>query len=171
MPSDETYGPSPIYSFNNKNKTPENIQNYSITYHNNAVVEKMFKSINRLAQDKIDEFAIFNLVKNCTVKPTFNTREDGSKVTYLKLNTFRANQDNKLQVLTKITDFNSSDIDFGDTISKYGLLVPMIHISKIYFGPHGSSEYGASLQTKVVRFQFKRISDHIPDFPSSDEVE
>ena len=129
----------------------------------------MFRSLNRLAQDKIDEFANFNLVKNCTVKPTFNTTEDGSKVAYLKLNSFRAQQDNKLQVLTKITDFNSSAIDFEDTISKYGLLVPMIHISKIYFGAHGSSEYGASLQTKVVRFKFKRISDPMPDFLSSDE--
>src|SRR5437870_6833718 len=98
LPSDQTYGPSPIYNFN-QNKTPENIQNYSITYHNNnAAVEKMFRSINRLAQDNIDEFANFNLVKNCTVKPTFNTTEDGSKVAYLKLNSFRAQQDNKLQV-------------------------------------------------------------------------
>ena len=30
LPSDQTYGPSPIYNFN-PNKTPETIQNYSIT--------------------------------------------------------------------------------------------------------------------------------------------
>ena len=48
----------------------------------------------------------------------------------------------------------------------------MIHISKIYFKPHGSSEYGASLQTKVVRLQFKQISNNnIPDFPSSEDDE
>jgi hypothetical protein len=47
----------------------------------------------------------------------------------------------------------------------------MIHISIIYFGSHGNTEYGASLQTKVVRLQFKQISRSIPDFPSSDEDE
>src|SRR5580693_2651183 len=64
LPSVETYAPSPQYDFNSKNKTPENIQGYTISY-SNSIVEKMFEVINEVCQNKINEFVKSNLIKNC----------------------------------------------------------------------------------------------------------
>src|SRR6266536_4636712 len=90
LPEIETYGPLPIYKFNSKNKSKENIQGYTISYSHRDV-EKMFDSIHDGFQNKINE-----LINNCKLKPIFNYRkklennlkvDDKSKpkVAYLKL--------------------------------------------------------------------------------------
>ena len=170
LPPIKAYGPSPQYDFNSKNKTLENIQGYTISY-SNSIVEKMFEVINEVCQNKINEFVKSNLIKKCILKPTFNYKKsgDGAKVAYFKLNTVRDNQSNLLTILTKISTCTKESLDPTETVSKFGTLTPMIHISKIYFGAHGTSEYGASIQSKVVRLQFTEISKSIPDFSSSDE--
>ena len=78
-------------------------------------------------------------------------------------------QSNLLTILTKMSKSTKESVDPIETVSKYGTITTMIHISKIYFGAHGNSEYGASIQSKVVRLQFKEISKFIPDFSSDDE--
>src|SRR6266536_1137037 len=52
LPQIETYGPSPIYKFNSKNKSSENIEGYSVSY-SNPDVEKVFDAINKVCQEKI----------------------------------------------------------------------------------------------------------------------
>jgi hypothetical protein len=170
LPSVNTYGPSPQYDFNSKNKTLENIQGYTISY-SHSEVEKMFELIKKVCQNKINDFAKSNLIKKCTLKPVFNYKKsgDGAKVAYFKLNTVRDYQSNLLTILTKMSASTKESVDPVETVSKFGTLTPMIQITKIYFGPHGTSEYGASIQSKVVRLQFKEISKSIPDFTSSDE--
>ena len=171
MPSIEAYGPFKQYSYN-KNKTPENIQGYSISY-TNPIVEKMFEIINKVCQDKINEFAELNLIKPSKLKATFNYRpksEDEAKIVYFKLNTIRNHETNLTKFLTKLTDpVAKREIDPKDTISKYGTLTPMIHISKIYYGSHGNSENGASIQGKEVRMKFvANPSSNLPAFPEFD---
>jgi hypothetical protein len=170
LPAVDTYGPSPQYDFNSKNKTPENIQGYTISYSHSAV-ENMFEEINKVCQNKINEFAKSNFIKECQLKPVFNYKQsgDGAKVAYFKLNTVRDCRSNLLTILTKMSNSTKESVDPIDTVSKYGAITPMIHISKIYFGAHGNSEYGASIQSKVVRLQFKQISKFIPDFSSDEE--
>ena len=173
LPSVEAYGPSPIYNFNSKMKTKENIQGYSISY-SHSDVEKMFESLMKTCQDKINEFAKSKLIKKCILKPTFNYKnnsEDKTKVAYFKLNTIRDSESDVVKILTKMSSTSNEPLNLIDTVSKYGLLTPMIHISKIYFGPHGNSEYGASIQIKVVRLRFSQKTTSVPDFPSSDEEE
>jgi hypothetical protein len=170
LPSVNTYGPSPQYDFNSKNKNTENIQGYTISY-SHSEVEKMFEVINKVCQNTINDFAKSNLIKKCTIKPEFNFKKsgEGAKVAYFKLNTVRDYQSNLLTILTKMSKNTNESIDPIETVSKYGTLTPMIQISKIYYGAHGNSEYGASIQSKVVRIKFIQISTTIPDFTSSDE--
>ena len=170
LPSVETYGPSPQYDFNSKNKAQENIQGYTISY-SNLIVEKMFEIINKVCQNKINDFTKDKLIKKCTLKPVFNYNKlgDGVKVAYFKLNTVKNYQSNLLTILTKMSTYTKESINPLETGSKFGTITPMIHISKIYFGAHGDSEYGASIQSKVVRLKFKEISNSTPDFTSSDE--
>ena len=95
LPSIEAYGPFKQYSYN-KNKTPENIQSYSISY-TNPIVEKMFEILNKVCQDKINEFAESKLIQPCKLKPTFNYKnnsEDEAKVAYFKHNTYRDHESN-----------------------------------------------------------------------------
>src|ERR1051325_7275411 len=123
LPSIEAYGPFKQYSYN-KNKTPENIQGYSISY-TNPIVEKMFEIINKVCQDKINEFAELNLIKPSKLKPTFNYRpksEDQTKIAYFKLNTVRDYETNLTEFLTKITDpVSNEELDPKDTISNMEL--------------------------------------------------
>jgi hypothetical protein len=172
LPSVDSYGPSPLYDFNSKNKTPKNIQGYTISYSHSAV-EKMFEGINKVCQNKIKEFAKSELIKKCKLKPVFNYKKsgDGAKVAYFKLNTVRDYQSNLLTILTKMSKSTKESVDFIETVSKYGTITPMIQIVKIYIGAHGNTKYGASIQSKVVRLQFKQISKFIPDFSSDEEYE
>src|SRR5260221_10430367 len=91
LPEMETYAPSPIYKFNSKNKSSENVEGYSISYHQSDA-EKMFDLINDVCQNKIG--------KKYTLKPTFNIKnklENGIKtrdelkprVAYFKLLTIK----------------------------------------------------------------------------------
>jgi len=169
LPEIETYGPSPIYKFNSKNKSKENIQGYTISYSHRGV-EKMFDSIHDGFQNKINE-----LINNCKLKPIFNYRkklennlkvDDKSKpkVAYLKLKIFK-----DLIIETKMYDLNSKQlIDPIDTISKFGLIKPMIHMSNIYFGSHGNSGYSASVQVKLVKAYFEEKSHELPEFPDEE---
>ena len=170
LPQIETYGPSPINTFNSKIKSKENIQGYTISY-SHLDVEKMFDSIHDDFQNKINE-----IINNCKLKPIFNYRkklennlkvDDKSKpkVAYLKL---KISKDCKI-IETKMYDPNSKQlIDPIDTISKFGLIKPMIHMSNIYFGSHGNSGYSASVQVKLVKAYFQQISSELPDFPDEE---
>jgi hypothetical protein len=170
LPSVDSFGPSPQHDFNSKNRRPDNIQGYTISY-SQSDVEKMFEKIYKVCQNKINELAKSEPIKKCKLKPVFNYKKsgEGSKVAYFKLNTVRDYQSNLLTILTKISNATKESIDPIETVSKFGTMTPMIHIAKIYFGVHGNSEYGASIQSKVVRLQFKEISKSIPDFSSDDE--
>ena len=44
----------------------------------------------------------------------------------------------------------------------------MICIKRIYFGVHGNSNYGASIQIEVPKLLFKHLSSNAPDFPDVD---
>ena len=90
---------------------------------------------------------------------------------YFKLNTCRDYESHLVKFLAKLTDpVAKKEIDPQDTISKYGTITPMIHISKIYYGSYGNSEYGASIQSKVVRMKFlANPTSNLPDFPEFDE--
>ena len=55
-----------------------------------------------------------------------------------------------------------------NVISKPGLLTPMICIKRIYFGAHGNTNYGASIQIEVSKLLFKHLSSNVPDFPDED---
>src|SRR6266536_3948298 len=152
LPEIETYGPSPIYKFNSK-KSSENIEGYSISYCH-PDVENVFDLINDICQNKIG--------KQYNLKPTFNYKnklENGvktrdelkPKVAYFKLMTFKDYKTNKLTISTKIYDKHSKELlDPIDTVSKLGMLRPMIHIQKIYFSSHGNSEFNTSIQVKLV---------------------
>ncbi len=167
LPQIETYGPSPIYKFNSTNKSPENVECYSISYsHPDA--EKVFDLITDVCQNKIGN--------KHTLKPTFNYKnklENGTKtrdelkpkVAYFKLMAFKDHKTNKLTISTKIYDQKSKQlIDPIDAVSKLGLIRPMVHIHKIYFGSHGNSEYNASVQVKLVKAYFEEKSHELPDF-------
>ena len=169
LPQIETYGPSPINTFNSKIKSRENIQGYTISY-SHPQVEKILDSIYDVFQNKINE-----LINNCKLKPIFNYKktendlkvDDKSKpkVAYFKLKT---SKDYKT-IETKMYDLNSKQlIDPIDTISKFGSIKPMIHISNIYFGTHGNTNYRASIQIKVVKTYFQQISSELPDFPDEE---
>ena len=71
LPSIQAYYPFKQYNFNNKNKVPENITGYSISYKNSHV-ENMFEKLNEVCQKKINDFVESNLIKPCQLKPTFN---------------------------------------------------------------------------------------------------
>src|SRR5260221_712000 len=141
LPEMETYAPSPIYKFNSKNKSSENIEGYSVSYcHPDA--EKVFDLINQVCQDKIG--------KQYKLKPTFNSKnkvDDGVKpqdksnprVAYFKLMTLKDYKTNEITISTKIYDQKSKQlIDPIDAVSKLGLITPMVHVQKIYFGSHGN---------------------------------
>src|SRR6266536_2544969 len=171
LPEIETYGPSLIYKLNSKNKSPENVEGYSISY-SHPDVEKVFNLINDVCQNKIG--------KQYTLKPTFNYKnkvENGMKtrdelkpkVTYFKLMTFKDYKTNKLTISTQMYDQKSKElIDPFDVVSKLGMLRPMVHVHKIYFGSHEKSGYNASIQVKLVKAYFQQISSELPDFPLSD---
>jgi hypothetical protein len=166
LPPMQGYGPFPSYDFNTKIKTYENIKDYQICYAH-SIVEKMFAKINKVCQDRINEFVKLKLInKKCILKPIFN---DQNKA-YFKLNVVRDNQANLLKILTNITDTTSVPIDPITTFSNPGIITPMIHIQKIYFGSHGNTEYGSSVQSRVVRLRFTETSTSIPDFQSDDEL-
>ncbi len=167
LPQIETYGPSPINTFNSKIKSKENIQGYTISYSHQDV-EKMFDSIHDDFQNKINE-----IINNCKLKPIFNYRKNNlkvddkskPKVAYLKL---KISKDCKI-IETKMYDLNSKQlIDPNTTISKFGLIKPMIHMSNIYFGSHGNSGYNASIQVKLVKAYFEEKSHELPDFPDEE---
>ena len=87
LPQVETFGPSPQYSFNSKVKSPDDIQGYTISY-SNSELENIFESLYKVCTSKIKEFAKQNMIKKCTLKPTFNRKtklENGEKVAYFKL--------------------------------------------------------------------------------------
>src|SRR6266536_6280425 len=153
LPQIETYGPSPIYKFNSNIKSSENIEGYSISYsHPDA--EKVFELITDVCQETIG--------KQYTLKPTFNHKnkvENGvktrdelrPKVTYFKLMTFKDYKTNKLTISTKIYDQKSKElIDPIDVVSKLGLIRPMVHVQKIYFGSHGNLWYNVSIEGRIV---------------------
>ena len=179
LPQIETYGPSPQYSFISKVKSPENIQGYTISY-GHLVVENVFEALGKVCMSKINEFAKSKKIKKCTLKPTFNYRtklENGAKVedtskhkvAYFKLKTSKNHLTNELAILTTMIDKRTKEeINPHDTISKPGLLAPMICIKKIYFGSHGNTNYGASIQIEVSKLLFKHLSSNIPDFPNED---
>src|ERR1043165_4204384 len=64
LPSVDTYDHLPEYIFKNKNRTPLNIEGYTILYCH-SVVEKMFEVIIKVCQNKINEFAESNYIKKC----------------------------------------------------------------------------------------------------------
>ena len=179
LPQVETYGPSPQYSFNSKVKSPDAIQGYTISY-SNSEVENMFELLYKVCTSKIKEFAKQNMIKKCTLKPTFNYRtklengekvEDTSKnkVAYFKLKTSKNHLTNELAILTTMIDKRTKEeLNPHDIISKPGLLTPMIRIMRIYFGAHGNTNYGASIQIEVPKLLFKHLSSNVPDFPDED---
>ncbi len=172
LPEIKAYGPSPIYKFYSANKSSGNVEGYSISYYH-PDVEKVFDLITDVCQETIG--------KQYTLKPTFNhknkaenglkTRDElNPKVAYFKLMTFKDHKTNKLTISTKIYDQKSKElIDPIDVVSKLGMLRPMVHIKKIYFGSHGNSGYNASIQVKLVKAYFQQMSSDLPDFPSSDD--
>src|SRR6266536_6511926 len=111
LPEIETYGPSPINTFNSKIKSKENIQGYTISYSHRDV-EKMFDSIHDDFQNKINE-----IINNCKLKPIFNYRKKSKnnlkvddkskpKVAYLEL---KISKDCKI-IETKMCDLNSKQL-------------------------------------------------------------
>jgi hypothetical protein len=180
LPQIETYGPSPQYSFNSKVKSPDDIQGYTISY-SKSEVESMFESLYKVCVSKINEYAKQKMIKKCTLKPTFNYRtklendkkvEDKTKnkVAYFKLKTSKGySQTKELAILTPMLDKSTKEVlNPHDVISKPGLITPMIHIKRIYFGAHGNTNYGASIQIEVSKLLFKHLSSNVPDFPVED---
>src|SRR6266536_684327 len=171
LPEIETYGPSPIYKFNSNIKSSENIEGYSVSY-SRPDVAKVFDLINDVCQNKLGN--------KYTLKPTFNYNnkvENGTKirdelkpkVAYFKLLTFKDYKTNKLTISTQIYDKQSKQlINLIDTVSKLGLIRPMVHVQKIYFGSHGNSGYSASVQVKLVKAYFEEKSHELPDFPDEE---
>jgi hypothetical protein len=174
LPQVETYGPSPQYSFNSKVKSPDNIQGYTISYSNSAV-ENIFELLFKVCTYRINEFAKQKMIKKCTLKPTFNYRTklegDGkvedktkNKVAYFKLKTSK-----ELVIMTTMLDKCTKEVlNPHDVISKPGLLTPMICIKRIYFGAHGNTNYGASIQIEVPKLLFKHLFNNVPDFPDEE---
>ena len=181
LPQVETYGPSPQYSFNSKAKSPDDIQGYTISY-SNSEVETMFESLYKVCVSKINEYAKQKMIKKCTLKSTFNYRtklendkkvEDKTKikVANVELKTSKGYSSTKetLVILTTVLDKSTKEvINPHDIISKPGLLTPMIRILRIYFGAHGNTNYGASIQIEVPKLLFKHLSSNVPNFPDVD---
>ena len=72
-------------------------------------------------------------------------------------------------MLTTILEKSTKEVlNPHDIISKPGLLTPMIRIMKIYFGAHGNTNCGASIQSEVPKLLFKHLSSNVPDFPDED---
>src|SRR6266536_847216 len=109
LPEIETYGPSLIYKLNSKNKSPENVEGYSISY-SHPDVEKVFNLINDVCQNKIG--------KQYTLKPTFNYKnkvENGMKtqdeirpkVTYFKLVTLKDYKTNETVIPARLENIGN----------------------------------------------------------------
>ena len=89
-----------------------------------------------------------------------------NKVAYFKLKTLKSHLTKELVILTTILDKSTKEVlNSHDIISKPGLLTPMICIKRIYFGAHGNTNYGASIQIEVSKLLFKHLSSNVLDFP------
>ena len=95
------------------------------------------------------------------VKPIYSYNKEGKAVAYLKLHT--KGTGNKMKCWTKI--YNSEDYEqpFGEFLSDIGVMPDLttakiiLDLQSIYFGSHGNTPFGASIQLRVREVKLTRI--------------
>jgi hypothetical protein len=160
LPKVSTYGPYPNKGFYSK-PGDDTIESYTISYSNEKT-ETLFKKIHDEITKKISLYQ-----KKPKVKPIYLKNKTDNNVSYFKLKTIKEN--NKLKITTKFYKSQNKEIKPESIISKFGDLTPMIQIQNVYYGPHGTSEYNASIKIVVVKALFVVKESNIPDFPNDIE--
>ena len=160
LPKVSTYGPYPNKAFYSK-PGDDTIESYTISYSNEKL-EKLFKSIHHEIKKQITIYQ-----KNPKVKPLYIKNKNDNNVSYFKLKTIKEN--NKLKITTKFYKSQNKEITPESIIHKFGDLTPMIQIQNVYYGPHGNTEYNASVKIVVVKAIFVVKESNIPEFPNDTE--